>query len=75
MEVQFSSETSVHIQITWRYIPEDGNIHNYRYVNLNLYNQPQLSNGQIIQYLLRPGLYREQLIQSQARIISSILSI
>jgi hypothetical protein len=25
---------SVHIRITWRYIPEDGNIHNYSRENL-----------------------------------------
>jgi hypothetical protein len=27
MEVIHSSETSVHIQTTWRYIPQDGTIH------------------------------------------------
>jgi hypothetical protein len=32
MEVISSSETSVHIRTTRRYIPEDGNIHNYRCV-------------------------------------------
>jgi hypothetical protein len=34
MEVIRSSETSVHIRITRRYIPENGNIHNYFYENL-----------------------------------------
>jgi hypothetical protein len=31
MEVIRSSETSVHIRTTWRYIPEDGNIHRRSY--------------------------------------------
>jgi hypothetical protein len=31
MEVILSSETSVHMQTTWRYIPEDVKFHNYRY--------------------------------------------
>jgi hypothetical protein len=31
------SETSVHIRTTRRYIPEDGNIHNYRCENLKSY--------------------------------------
>jgi hypothetical protein len=34
MEVLSFSETSVHIWTTRRYIPEDGNIHNYRSENL-----------------------------------------
>jgi hypothetical protein len=34
VEMKRSSETLVHIQTTWRYIPEDGNIHNYRCDNL-----------------------------------------
>jgi hypothetical protein len=29
MKLIRSSETSVNIRTTWRYIPEDGNIHNY----------------------------------------------
>jgi hypothetical protein len=37
-EVLSSSETSVHIQTTRRYIPEDDNIHNYRPVSLESYN-------------------------------------
>jgi hypothetical protein len=32
-----SSETSVHIRTTRCYIPEDGNIHNYRCENLGSY--------------------------------------
>jgi hypothetical protein len=35
MEVICSSETSLHTQTTRRYIPEDGNVHNYRCENLN----------------------------------------
>jgi hypothetical protein len=31
MEVIRSSETSVDIQTTWRYIPEDVKFHNYHY--------------------------------------------
>jgi hypothetical protein len=34
MEVIRSSETSVHIQTTRRYIPEDDNFHNYHHENL-----------------------------------------
>jgi hypothetical protein len=32
-----SSETSVHIRTSRRYVPEDDNIHNYRYENLTSY--------------------------------------
>jgi hypothetical protein len=38
MDVIRSSETSDHIRTTWRYIPEDGNIHNYLCENLKFYN-------------------------------------
>jgi hypothetical protein len=38
MEVIRSSETSVQIQITLNYSPEDGNILNYRCENLKSYN-------------------------------------
>jgi hypothetical protein len=38
MEVIHYSETSVHRRTTRSYIPEDGNIHNYRYENLKSYN-------------------------------------
>jgi hypothetical protein len=34
-----SSETLVHIRTTWRFIPEDCNIHNYRCENLKSYVQ------------------------------------
>jgi hypothetical protein len=34
MEVIRSSETSVHVRTTLRYMPEDGNFYNYRYENL-----------------------------------------
>jgi hypothetical protein len=37
MEVIRSSETSVHIRITQRYIPEDGNFHNCHFENLKSY--------------------------------------
>jgi hypothetical protein len=37
MEVIPSSETSIHIQTTRQYIPEDGNIHNYGCENLKSY--------------------------------------
>jgi hypothetical protein len=34
-----SSETSVHTRTTWRYIQEDGKIHNYRCENLRSYTR------------------------------------
>jgi hypothetical protein len=34
---QHSSKSSVPIQTTWSYMPEDGNIHNCRYENLKSY--------------------------------------
>jgi hypothetical protein len=37
MEAIGSSEMSVHIRTTRRYIPEDGNFHNYRCENLRSY--------------------------------------
>jgi hypothetical protein len=37
MELIDSSETSVHIRTTRSYIPEDGNIYNYRCENLKSY--------------------------------------
>jgi hypothetical protein len=37
MEVICSSETSVHVRTTRRYIPEDGDFHNYRCENLKSY--------------------------------------
>jgi hypothetical protein len=38
MEAIRSSETSVHIRITRRYIPEDDSFHNYHCENFNSYN-------------------------------------
>jgi hypothetical protein len=35
---RLSSETSVHIRTTRHYIPDDGNIHNYRCENLKSYD-------------------------------------
>jgi hypothetical protein len=37
MEVICFSETSVHIQATRRYVPEDGSFHDYRCENLKSY--------------------------------------
>jgi hypothetical protein len=37
MEVIRSSETSVHMRITRRYVPEHGNIRNYRCENVKFY--------------------------------------
>jgi hypothetical protein len=42
MEVIHSSETSVNIRTTWRNIPEDDNIHNYRFENLKSYSNSML---------------------------------
>jgi hypothetical protein len=38
MEAIRFSETSVHAPTTWRYISEEGSIHNYRCENLKFYN-------------------------------------
>jgi hypothetical protein len=37
MEAICSSKILIHIQITWQYSQEDGNIHNYRFENLKSY--------------------------------------
>jgi hypothetical protein len=37
MEVTRSSESSVHIRTTWRYIPGNENIYNYRFENVKSY--------------------------------------
>jgi protein tyrosine phosphatase len=43
MEAICSSETSVYIWTTRRYIPEDGNIQNYRYENIKSYTHTEIS--------------------------------
>jgi hypothetical protein len=39
MEVIYSSETSLQIRISERYVSQDGNIHNYRCENIKSYEQ------------------------------------
>jgi hypothetical protein len=43
MEVIRYSERSLHIRTTWRYIPDDGNIHSYRHENLRSYKNLEAS--------------------------------
>jgi hypothetical protein len=42
----------VHIRTTWRYIPDDGNIHNYRCENLRSYKGIRRANT------MMPGILR-----------------
>jgi hypothetical protein len=50
-EVIRSSETSLHIRNTWRYIPEDGNSHNYRCGNFQSYTDGKWSTAHTCRFI------------------------